>query len=154
MRAKPPSAMKRSVTRASRCRHDEDQIACYDPGMTFNELTRDIVVSIEATGIAIIVIGILVAMGYSLHKLIVQRALRDAYSSLRHGIGRSLLLGLDLLIASEIMKSIIAETIESVMVLGMTIVIRTFLSLTLEIEIEGVLPWLRKESQANSTLDD
>jgi uncharacterized membrane protein len=113
--------------------------------MTFNAFTEEIVVAIEATGIAIIVIGILIAMGYSLRKLLILRNFRDAYSSLRHGIGRSLLLGLDLLIASEIMRSIIAETIESVTVLGITIIIRTFLSLTLEVEIEGMLPWRRND---------
>lgn len=114
--------------------------------MTFDEFTQAIILVIEATGISVIVIGILIAMVYALRKLIVERALRDAYSSLRHGIGRSILLGLDLLIASEVMRSILAETIESVTVLGITIVIRTFLSLTLEIEIEGALPWRRNEA--------
>jgi uncharacterized membrane protein len=122
--------------------------------MTFNEITQDIVVAIEAAGVAIIVIGILIAMVYSLKKLISERDFRDAYDSLRHGIGRSLMLGLDLLIASEIMRSIMAETIESVTVLGVTIVIRTFLSLTLEIEIEGILPWRRNDARASKDRDD
>ncbi len=115
--------------------------------MSFDEITQSIVVAIEATGVAIIVIGILIAMGYSLYKIAFEHDFRNAFNSLRHGIGRSLLLGLDLLIASEIMLSIMAETIESVTVLGITILIRTFLSVTLEIEIEGVLPWRRNEQE-------
>jgi uncharacterized membrane protein len=59
-------------------------------------------------------------------------------------VGRALLLGLEFLIAGDIIRTVVvAPTLQNVMVLGMIVLIRTFLSLSLQLEIEGKLPWQR-----------
>jgi uncharacterized membrane protein len=112
--------------------------------MSFNAIAEHLVFGIEVAGVGVIVIGLALVVLSAIKKWIAEKQPAAAYAYARHGIGRSLMLGLDLLIASEIIRSIMAETLESVSVLGLTIVIRTFLSLTLEIEIEGQLPWKRR----------
>ena len=111
--------------------------------MTWTETANDIVIAIEVVGVAVIVFGVVFAALYALYRFVEDRDVEEGYTRLRHGVGRSLMLGLDLLIASEIVRSISTETLESVAVLGLTVIIRTFLSLTLAVEIDGVLPWRR-----------
>jgi uncharacterized membrane protein len=66
------------------------------------------------------------------------------YSSYRQDIGRAILLGLEFLIAGDIIRTVVvAPTIQNVVVLGLIVLIRTFLSLSLQLEIEGRLPWRR-----------
>ena len=66
------------------------------------------------------------------------------YSSYRQDIGRAILLGLEFRIAGDIIRTVVvAPTIQNVLVLGLIVLIRTFLSLSLQLEIEGRLPWRR-----------
>jgi uncharacterized membrane protein len=68
----------------------------------------------------------------------------ERYNELKLRLGRSLLLGLEILVAADIIRTVALEaTIESVLVLGILVVIRTFLSWSLEVEIEGHWPWKR-----------
>src|SRR6266540_4279201 len=61
------------------------------------------------------------------------------------GTGRAILLGLEFLIAGDIIRTVVvAPTLQNVVVLGMIVLIRTFLSLSLQLEIEGKLPWRRQ----------
>ena len=67
-----------------------------------------------------------------------------AYQGLRRDLGRAILLGLEVLIVADIVRTIIVEpTLESVAVLGAIVVIRIVLSFSLEVEIEGTWPWRR-----------
>jgi uncharacterized membrane protein len=67
-----------------------------------------------------------------------------AYTALRQAFGATLLLGLEILVAADLIRTVaVAPTLENVLVLGMIVLIRTFLSFSLEIEIGGVLPWRR-----------
>ena len=67
------------------------------------------------------------------------------YSSYRQDIGRAILLGLEFLIAGDIIRTVVvAPTIQNVLILGLIVLIRTFLSLSLQLEIEGKLPWRRE----------
>ena len=69
---------------------------------------------------------------------------RQAVSTLREVFGGMLLLGLEILVAADLIKTVAVDaTLESVSVLGLIVLIRTFLSFSLEIEIEGVPPWRR-----------
>ena len=89
--------------------------------------------------------GALVAIA----RLVVRRAQHTGkyYSSYRQDIARAILLGLEFLIAGDIIRTVVvAPTIQNVLVLGLIVLIRTFLSLSLELEIEGWLPW-RREAQ-------
>jgi Predicted membrane protein len=68
----------------------------------------------------------------------------QAYEGVRQGVGRAILLGLEILIIADIVQTItIDPTLESVITLGVLVLVRTFLSFSLEIELEGVVPWRR-----------
>jgi uncharacterized membrane protein len=74
------------------------------------------------------------------------RTLRGAYPDLRRDLSRCILLGLEVLIVADIVRTIIVDsTLESVGVLGLIVVIRILLSFSLEVEIEGVWPWNRRQ---------
>jgi uncharacterized membrane protein len=82
----------------------------------------------------------------------VPRALRektpDSYEDLRRNLGRSILLGLEVLIVADIVRTIIVDpTFESVAVLGVIVVIRILLSFSLEVEIDGAWPWQRSDRE-------
>ena len=66
------------------------------------------------------------------------------YLVLRQAFGGTLLLGLEVLVAADLVRTVaVAPTLDNVLVLGLIVVIRTFLSFSLETEIEGVAPWRR-----------
>ena len=69
----------------------------------------------------------------------------DAYQKLRQDIGRAILLGLEILVAADIIRTVaVTPTLNSVIILGVIVLIRTFLSLSMQVEIEGRFPWQRK----------
>lgn len=64
------------------------------------------------------------------------------YIELRQAVGKSILLGLEILIAADIMATVVTEpSLKSVSILGLIVLIRTFLSLSLQVELEGKFPW-------------
>lgn len=73
----------------------------------------------------------------------------SAYTRYRHGLGRAILLGLELLVAADIIRTVaVTPTLRSVAVLAAIVGIRTFLSFTLELEINGRWPWQARREQA------
>ncbi len=75
----------------------------------------------------------------------------DTYLDIRQGVGKSILLGLEVLIAADIMATVVTEpTLRSVVVLGVIVLIRTFLSLSLQVELEGRFPWQKKAEMDNT----
>jgi len=107
----------------------------------------DVQHAIETVGVAIEVVAvgiIVVGLGYALVRSGVAFARREerAYLRLRSNSARILLLGLELLVAADIVRTVALEpSLESVAVLGLLVVIRTFLSWSLVVEIEGRWPW-------------
>ncbi len=96
----------------------------------------------ELAGVAVLVIGTLLALVTYLIAFFRQRDAPKAYHDLRQKVGRSILLGLELLVAADIIRSVaIDPTFASVGVLGLIVVVRTFLSWSLEVEIDGKWPW-------------
>ena len=96
----------------------------------------------EAAGIAILVIGAVIATGYFLSSLARKVPFTEAYHRYRGDLGRAILLGLEFLVAADIISTVAVEpTLRSVVVLGLIVLIRTFLSFSLEVEIEGRWPW-------------
>ena len=72
-----------------------------------------------------------------------------AYTHVRQTLGGSLLLGLEILVAADLVRTIaVAPTLDNVLILGLIVLIRTFLSFSLEIELTGVVPWRRKSASA------
>jgi len=97
----------------------------------------------EVVGIAVLVIGFLTGLFLALRDLI--RGQRDdIYRMIRKYFGQSILLGLEVLVAADLIRTVAVDTtLENVLVLGLIVLIRTFLSFSLEIEIEGIVPWRR-----------
>jgi len=98
----------------------------------------------EALGAAILVVGVI--WSFVLAAVAARRSgwSAGAYRVLREAFGGTLLLGLEVLVAADLIRTVaVAPTLNNVYVLGLIVVIRTFLSFSLETEIEGVAPWRR-----------
>lgn len=103
---------------------------------------------VDAAGVAAIVLGAAVATVIAAGALIRTRAKDEVYHRYRRSLGRSILLGLELLVAADIIRTVaIAPTLESVGVLALIVLIRTFLSFTLELEITGRWPWQQEAKE-------
>jgi uncharacterized membrane protein len=112
--------------------------------VTYDEFISDVVKVVEGFGAAIMVLGGLAALiAYSL-AMAAPAKREGAYEQLRERLGRAILLGLEVLIVGDIVRTIVVDpTVESVVVLGMIVVIRIVLSFSLEVEIDGAWPWSR-----------
>jgi uncharacterized membrane protein len=98
----------------------------------------------EAAGVVVIVLGLLFALGLALRTWRRSGDGTLAYTVLRRTIGGSILVGLEILVAGDLIRTVtIDPDLKNVLVLGVIVLIRTFLSFSLEIEIEGALPWRR-----------
>lgn len=95
----------------------------------------------EALGVAVIVAGIL-GVGARFAWRAATRGLDPAYHAARANLGRAILLGLELLVAGDIIRTVTVEpSLESVAVLAVIVLIRTLLSFSLQVEIDGRWPW-------------
>jgi uncharacterized membrane protein len=102
---------------------------------------------IDIIGVVAIVVGVL----YALVDAAVRRIRRTGpvYARFRRVLGRGILIGLELLVAADIIRTVaVTPTIESVTVLALIVVIRTFLSWSLEVEISGRWPWQKARAGA------
>jgi uncharacterized membrane protein len=109
---------------------------------SFRHIMEIVGTSVDGVGVFIVAGGMLVATA----RLAVHRAHETGnyYSLYRQDVGRAILLGLEFLIAGDIIRTVVvAPTMQNVVVLGIIVLIRTFLSLSLQLEIEGKLPWRR-----------
>jgi uncharacterized membrane protein len=112
--------------------------------MTFSEGMDLVAKACEALGAAVLVLGLLLSLAMFGRVWWRTRQARTAYQILRRTLGGVLLLGLEILVAADLVRTVAVEpTIQGVAVLGLIVLIRTFLSFSLEIEIEGVPPWRR-----------
>ena len=97
----------------------------------------------EIVGVAVLVGGFALGLGRALAAGL-RREPQGLYIVLRRYFGRSILLGLEVLVAADLIRTVAVEpTLQNVLVLGLIVLIRTFLSFSLEIEIDGVVPWRR-----------
>jgi uncharacterized membrane protein len=98
---------------------------------------------IDGVGVGIIAIGAVVAAGIALGRLL--RRSPDTYRGFREQLGRSILLGLEFLVAADIIRTVaVTPNARSVAVLAGIVAIRTFLSFSLELEITGRWPWQKQ----------
>jgi uncharacterized membrane protein len=111
--------------------------------VTIKDLMDGISTVFELAGVACIVIGFGVALVLAAARL-QAKGRREAYSALRRTFGHSILLGLEILIAADLIRTVAVEpSLNNLAVLGALVVIRTFLAWTLEVEIDGRWPWQR-----------
>ena len=117
--------------------------------MSYEETITHVVRVVEAVGAGIMVLGGLGALALFARDVLRARVPGAAYRDLRSNLGRCILLGLEVLIVADIVRTIIVDpTLRSVAVLGAIVVIRIILSFSLEVEIDGVWPWRRRQVDA------
>ena len=109
--------------------------------MSFAQTMETVTKGFELLGVSVILVGLLLS-AYQASMLIVRRQRGQAYEQMRATFGRSVLLGLEILVAGDIIRTVaVAPTLTNLLVLGLLVVIRTFLSWSLEVEIDGRWPW-------------
>lgn len=103
-----------------------------------------VVQAIELIGVAIIAIGALVTLALFLLALVRRSGTEEAVAVFRSSLGRVILVGLEFLVAADIINTVVIEmNLENVASLAIIVIVRTLLSFSLEAEIEGRWPWQR-----------
>lgn len=121
-------------------------------GGTITEVLELVALAFELAGVAILTVGSIFVAARAVRAALHGEA---AYSELRKGLGRVLLLGLEVLVAADIVRTVAVDTtMESVTILGLLVVVRTVLSFALAAEIDGVVPWRRTEVEARLSAHD
>lgn len=116
--------------------------------MDFRTIIESVTGTIEIVGVAIVTVGALAATGWFVHNLTQGLAFGVAYESYRRRLGQAILLGLEFLVAADIIGTVtISPTFTSLGMLAVIVLIRTFLSIALAVEIEGGWPWQRREDR-------
>ena len=107
----------------------------------------------EALGALILVIGVLSSFVLAGLAWRPPGSPRQAYTVLRQAFGGTLLLALEVLVAADLIRTVaVSPTLDNVLVLGLIVLIRTFLSFSLEVEIDGTLPWRRAGASGAATI--
>ena len=119
--------------------------------MTFTEAMSWVSRGFEIVGVAVLAVGFLIGAVRSLLAYLGgHRA--GAYDMVRRYFGRSILLGIEILVAADLIRTVAVDpTMENVLVLGLIVLIRTFLSFSLEVEMDGVWPWRRGPAEPAAT---
>jgi uncharacterized membrane protein len=119
--------------------------------MHFTDIMENVARAFEVVGAAVLIVGLLwsivAAVGASR-----SAGGRHGYLVLRQTFGGALLLSLEILVAADLIRTVaVTPTLASVAVLGLIVLIRTFLSFSLDVEIDGVLPWKRASTMPRPT---
>jgi uncharacterized membrane protein len=116
--------------------------------MVFNDVIDKIGMTIDAAGVAVIVTGAAIAFVATAVRL--SRRESNVYQRFRQQLGRAILLGLELLVAADIIRTVAASpNLTSVAILAAIVLIRTFLSFSLEVETTGRWPWQKRDISAS-----
>jgi len=112
--------------------------------MGFEEAMDVIARGVEGLGIVTLVLGLAAALARAGLALVGGQGANEGYRIVRTVFGRSILLGLEFLVAADIIRTVALQpSLQNVAVLGLIVLIRTFLSFSLEVEIDGRWPWRR-----------
>lgn len=107
---------------------------------------------IDGAGVLVIVVGLLVATGAFVLALKTRAQAQFAYRVYRQQTGKAILLGLEFLVAGDIIRTVaVAPTYAGVGVLAILVGVRTFLSFTLDVELSGKWPWQSRPKAANTS---
>ena len=116
--------------------------------MVFNDVIEKIGMIIDAAGVVVIVTGVAIAFAAAAVRL--SRRQSAVYLRLRQQLGQAILLGLELLVAGDIVRTVAASpSLTSVAILAVIVLIRTFLSFSLEVETTGRWPWQKRGNPAS-----
>jgi uncharacterized membrane protein len=116
--------------------------------MTFNEVMEDVARGFEAVGVAVLVVGFVLGFARAGLSMLQHEAQPAVYRALRSFVGRTILLSLEILVAADLIRTVAVDpSLENVGALALIVLIRTVLSFSLDVEIEGKLPWRAKTSK-------
>jgi uncharacterized membrane protein len=110
--------------------------------MTFNETMDDVAKVFEAVGVAVLAVGFVICFARAGRSLLQGQDQPPVYRALRSFVGRTILLSLEILVAADLIRTVAVDpSLENVGALAIIVLIRTVLSFSLDVEIEGRLPW-------------
>ena len=113
--------------------------------VNLGDFLRAAILALEVAGIAIILLGAIVA-SWMFTRHLFSKGFEAAYRPFRATLGRTILMGLELLVAADILKSLVMpHQLENLLGLAVLMFARTFLSLSLNVEINGHWPWHETE---------
>jgi uncharacterized membrane protein len=142
------------------CLFDHVAMDCTGRGVTVNEesfahLMLTVAQGFELIAALVLVVGLLLALVFAVRRYVTTHDLDRSYRTLRQGFGGVILLGLEILVAGDLIRTVaVSPTLQNVLVLGLIVLIRTFLSFSLEIEINGVPPWRRALVSGTTVIKD
>ncbi len=120
------------------------------PDVTFERVMSDAVRAFEVIGVAILVIGGLASLVAGVVQLARGVAMPAAFDQVRARLGRAILLGLEILVVADIIRTIVVSpTLSSALTLGLIVIVRIALSFAIDVEVEGVAPWRKAERDAS-----
>jgi uncharacterized membrane protein len=119
----------------------------------YRDLMEVVGTAVDGVGVFIIVAGALLASWRFCRRRRGEPG--DSYRLYRQDLGKAILLGLEFLVAGDIIRTVaVSPTLQNVMILGLIVLIRTFLSMALEVELEGRWPWQRTEGTGFTALPE
>ncbi|WP_052226672.1 DUF1622 domain-containing protein [Microbacterium mangrovi] len=108
-----------------------------------DEVFAVVELAFEALGVAVLVIGLVIAVVLGIRSLLRGEGGQQAFQVVRTTFGGAILLGLEVLVASDLIRTLGDPSPQDALVLGLIVLIRTILSWSIQVEIEGALPWRR-----------
>ncbi len=112
--------------------------------MRLEEVFSGVAIAFEATGAAAMIVGFIAAIALGARSLQRREGGKTAFMVLRNALGSAILLGLEILVAADLIRTITSKpSLEDALILGLIVLIRTVLSMSIQIEIAGVAPWRR-----------
>lgn len=98
----------------------------------------------EVMGTLAMTLGFIIALWLATKAMLNKQGINHAFETLRLTMGGSILLGLEILVAADLVRTITSNpSLQDALILGIIVLIRTVLSMSIQIEIDGVLPWKR-----------
>ena len=119
----------------------------------YEQLMSGVVKVFEVVGVAVLIVGSVFAFAVYARQLLGGVSRITAFTSLRAQLGRAILLGLEILVIADIVRTIVvAPTLDSALTLGVIVVVRVLLSFAIDVEVDGVAPWRKAtvDQQASS----
>jgi uncharacterized membrane protein len=119
--------------------------------LSYHDVMSNAVKAFELLGVAILILGSAAAfIGYG-RELLRGSGRLVAFRDLRAALGRAILLGLEVLVVADIVRTIVVEpTLESAASLGLIVIVRVTLSFAIDVEVDGVAPWRKAETDAEA----
>ncbi|HEY6566471.1 MAG TPA: DUF1622 domain-containing protein [Actinomycetota bacterium] len=116
--------------------------------MEYEHIMEDTVRVFELVGVAVLIVGGLLAFGVYGMQLISGVPRREAFDTVRSSLGRAILLGLEVLVVADIIRTIVVTpTLSSAATLGVIVLVRVVLSFAIDVEVDGVAPWRKGKAE-------